>query len=166
MKNNRSYNITPSPNLSHSSEPRSSNNSFVEQPSSFEPLLFSTLSNDNYQLFNTFEDGGSGGGVTEQGYFGDYTTTTILEAKDFYDYSHLPPHGNKDIIIEEINKVTSMNLQENNYELFNNNDEMSFEVEDIFGNNNNCQNNQSLQDHFKIGPNWDFDPFILDFQID
>ncbi|KAL4039038.1 hypothetical protein IC575_002681 [Cucumis melo] len=174
MKNNRNYNIIPSPNLSHSSElPRSSSNSFGEQSSSSKPLLFSTFSDDNYQLFNTFGGGGSGGGdgITEEGYFGDYTTTTIVEPKDFvrdfYDLSHLHQLENKDIIIEEINKVPSMNNnpQQNNYELFNNIDQMSFEVEDIFGNNNNCQNNQ-LQDHFKIGANWDFDPFILDFQID
>ncbi|CAK9310266.1 unnamed protein product [Citrullus colocynthis] len=99
---NRNYNITPSPNLSQSSEPRS-NSGFGEHLSSSEPLLFPTLLDDNHQLYNTF----GGGGAMEEGYFGDYTTT-ILEPKefvrDFYDFSHLPPLGNGDIIIEEFKK--------------------------------------------------------------
>lgn len=147
---NRNYNITPSPNLSQSSEPRS-NSSFGEHLSSSEPLLFPTLLDDNHQLYNKF----GGGGAMEEGYFGDYTTT-ILEpkefVKDFYDFSHLPPLGNGDIIIEEF-KVPSLNTQENNHQF---NHEVSFKVEDMFGNNSQNQ----LQDNFKIGA-WDFDPFIL-----
>ncbi|XP_022953992.1 transcription factor MYB83 [Cucurbita moschata] len=119
------------------------------------------LDNDGYNMV---------GGAMEEGYYGDYSRT-IFEprglVRDNYDFSHLPPLANGDII-EEI-KVPSINIKENNQnnieelnnDCFDYNNEMSFKAEGIFGNNYQTE----LQENSKIG-GWDLDGFILDFQMD